>query len=136
MTKQISDKIKNAKILIVEDDAMLVGFMKDKFKRDGMTNLDIAVYAEEAIEKIKAKKPDVILLDLILPKKDGFELLKEIRGDAEIKNIPVIIVSNLTSAEDKEKARKLEIDDFLVKSECDPSEIIERTIEVLEKYLS
>jgi len=136
MTKQnVSDKIKNAKILIVEDDAMLVGFLREKLEKEGMTNLEIAIYAEEALEKIGKEKPDIILLDLILPKKDGFELLEEIRDKPETKDIPVIVVSNLTSTEDKQRARELGIEDFLVKSECDPGEVVRKTVEVLQRHL-
>ncbi len=136
MAQELEEKIKKAKVLVIEDDEMLVKFLKDELQEAGISSVETAVYGKEALEKIKKKKPDLILLDLILPRMDGFEFLEIIRNNEKTKDIPIIIMTNLTHGEDKRKAFQLGVDDYLVKSECDPEEIIERVVRVLRKHLN
>jgi DNA-binding response OmpR family regulator len=113
------------KILIIEDDKFLRELMARKLKEEGFA-IDEAVDGEEGLRKSKEGKPNLILLDLILPGIDGFEVLAKIKQDPETKSIPVIILSNLGQKEDIEKGIKLGAVDYLVKAHFTPGEIIEK----------
>jgi len=120
------------KILIIEDDRFLRELMVRKLK---MENFEV-VEAEdgaEGLKKIKEEKPDLVLLDLILPEMDGFEVLEQKRKDEEIKNIPVIILSNLGQKEEIDRGLQLGAKDYLVKAHFSPSEIIEKIKLFLQK---
>ena len=94
------------KILIVEDDKFLRELIIQKLLKEGY-NISEAIDGEEAIRVVKAEKPDLILLDLILPKASGFEVLAKIKEDPLISQIPIIILSNLGQKDDVEKGLKL-----------------------------
>lgn len=113
------------KIVIVEDEQALSGALSDKFKNAG---LEVAVANDggEAIDVIRTNKPDIIALDLLLPKKDGFEILEELKNDTELSNIPVIVLSNLDQDEDIKKALRLGAIDYWVKSQHPINEIVEK----------
>lgn len=112
-------------ILIVEDDTILRDLISQKLKK---ANYDIveAVDGEEGLKKAKEKKPDIILLDLILPGIDGFGVLEQIKKDPEIDKIPVVILSNLGQKEEIEKGMSLGATDFLIKAHFTLSEIVEK----------
>jgi len=112
-------------ILIVEDDKFLRELISRKLTGEGFDALE-AVDGEEGIKKIKEGKPDLVLLDLILPGIDGFEVLARLREDPEISSIPVIILSNLGQREEVEKGLKLGAIDYLIKAHFTPGEIIEK----------
>jgi len=112
-------------ILIVEDDKFLRELISRKLSGEGFDALE-AVDGEEGIKKIKEEKPDLVLLDLILPGIDGFEVLARLREDPEISSIPVIILSNLGQREEVEKGLKLGAIDYLIKAHFTPGEIIEK----------
>jgi len=112
-------------ILIVEDDKFLRELISRKLSGEGFDALE-AVDGEEGIKKIKEGKPDLVLLDLILPGIDGFEVLARLREDPEISSIPVIILSNLGQREEVEKGLKLGAIDYLIKAHFTPGEIIEK----------
>lgn len=113
------------KILIVEDDKFLRELIARKLTQE---NFDIseAVDGEEGLKKIKEEKPDLVLLDLILPGIDGFEVLAKVKDDPALASIPVIILSNLGQREDVEKGMNLGAVDYLVKAHFTPNEIIEK----------
>ena len=114
------------KILIAEDEEVLLNVLKDRFEAEGW-EVTTARDGEEAVESIKKIRPDLVLLDLLMPKKDGFEVLKEIRGDQEFKTLPIIVVlSNLGSDEDIKKALALGANDYFVKTQHPMSEIVEK----------
>ncbi|MBI2062964.1 MAG: response regulator [Candidatus Yanofskybacteria bacterium] len=114
------------KILIAEDEEVLLNVLKDRFEAEGWTVV-IAKDGEETVEAIKQSPPDLVLLDLVMPKKDGFEVLKEIRSNPEYKNLPIfIILSNLGSDEDIKKALALGANDYFVKTQHPMSEIVEK----------
>jgi len=113
------------KILVIEDDKFLRELITKKISRAGFQALE-AVNGEEAIKIIKESKPDLILLDLILPGIDGFEVLSQMKKDTKIKTIPVIILSNLGQKEDVEKGMELGAQDYLIKAHFTPGEIIEK----------
>ena len=79
----------------------------------------------EASEKIKEVRPDLVLLDLIMPGKNGFEVLEEMKADKDLKNIPVIILSNLGQESDVDKGKSLGAEDYLIKSDISMKEVIE-----------
>jgi len=120
------------KILIVEDDKFLRELMVRKLSQENFEIIE-AVDGEEGIKKIKDTIPDIVLLDLILPGIDGFEVLAKIKEDTTTNSIPVIILSNLGQREDVERGMKLGAIDFLVKAHFTPNEIIDKIKANLEK---
>jgi len=119
------------KILIIEDDKFLRGLISQKLTNEGYETLE-AIDGEEGLKKVKEEKPDLILLDLILPGINGFEVLSKIKGDPVLASIPVIILSNLGQKEDIEKGLKLGAVDYLIKAHFTPGEIIEKIKAVLK----
>lgn len=119
------------KILIIEDDKFLRELIARKLTDEGF-DISEAVDGEEGIKKIKEKKPDLVLLDLILPSIDGFEVLSRMKKDEAVSSIPVIILSNLGQKEEVEKGLKLGADDYLIKAHFTPGEIIEKIKNVLK----
>ena len=118
-------KNKQIKILLAEDDKFISKAYQDGLGRAGFEV--IAAYdGNEALNKIKSKKPNIILLDLIMPEKNGFEVLEEIKTDNDLKNIPIIILSNLGQASDIQKGRDLGANDYLIKSNFSIKEVIEK----------
>ena len=113
------------KILIIEDDKFLRELIDRKLVKEGYETSE-AIDGEEGIKKIKSEKPDLILLDLILPGIDGFEVLSKMKDDPFLSQIPVIILSNLGQKEDVEKGLKLGAIDYLIKAHFTPGEIIEK----------
>lgn len=112
-------------ILIVEDDKFLRELISRKLTEEGFEMIE-AVNGEEVFKKIKEKRPDLILLDLILPTISGFEVLEKIKRNSEWSSIPVIILSNLGQKEEVEKGIKLGALDYLIKAHFTPVEIIEK----------
>ncbi|MBL7141863.1 response regulator [Patescibacteria group bacterium] len=113
------------KILIVEDEAPLRQAISDKFKRGGFTTLE-AKDGSEGLDAALKEHPDLIILDLIMPKTDGLSMLKELRGDDWGKEVPVIILTNLSDAENVAKAMEKGVYDFLVKSDWKLEDLIKR----------
>lgn len=113
------------KILIIEDDVFLNELMAKKLIEEGFDVIK-AVNGEEGLVMTQREKPDLILLDLILPGMDGFEILEKIKEEPETSTIPVIILSNLGQREDIEKGFDLGADDYLIKAHFTPDEIVER----------
>ncbi len=113
------------KILVIEDDKFLRELIVKKLVKEGYETVE-AIDGEEGIKKIKSEKPDLILLDLILPGIDGFEVLSKMKEDTMVSSTPVIILSNLGQKEDVEKGLKLGAVDYLIKAHFTPGEIIEK----------
>ncbi|MEK7452982.1 MAG: response regulator [Patescibacteria group bacterium] len=119
------------KVLVVEDEVTLNQVYKNKLESLGyevMTAYD----GEEALEKVRAFIPDVVLLDLMLPKKSGYEVLTDIKKDEKISNIPVMILSNLGQDDDIKKGMDLGAIDFVVKSDIRLADLM-RKIEAIFK---
>lgn len=112
-------------ILIVEDDEFLRDVVTIKLTAGGF-KVSFAPDGRQALDSIKKSKPDLMLLDLLLPGMSGFEVLEKIKMDVETGGIPVIIFSNLDSKENMEKGLKLGAADYMVKSQCTLEEIIEK----------
>ena len=119
------------KILVVEDDQMICSMYKTKFAADGLAVL-AANDGPEGLELAKKEKPDLIMLDIILPQLDGFSVLEELKKDCQTKNIPVIMLTNLGTEEDKKKGEKLGATDYLVKARLTPAEISKKIKEYLK----
>ena len=112
-------------ILIIEDDKFLRDLISRKLSKEGY-EVEEAIDGEKGLKKVKEKKPDLVLLDLILPGVDGFEVLEEIKKDPAIASIPVVILSNLGQKEDIEKGLRLGASSYLIKARLTPGEIIEK----------
>lgn len=113
------------KILIAEDESILLNVLKDRFETEGW-EVATAKDGVEAMKFIKKNSLDLILLDLLMPKKDGFEVLKEVRGNPELKSLPIVVLSNLGGDEDIKKALSLGANDYYVKTQHPMSEIVEK----------
>ncbi|MCX6791262.1 MAG: response regulator [Candidatus Gribaldobacteria bacterium] len=120
------------RVLIIEDDKFLRELMSKKLSSEGFETIE-AVDGESGIKKMKEEKPDMALLDLILPGIDGFEVLAKVKEDPATASIPVVILSNLGQREDVEKGLKLGATDYLVKAHFTPNEIIKKVRDVLSK---
>jgi len=111
------------KILIVEDDQFLMDIYANKLREEGF-EVEEATNGEMAFEKLRESQPDLILLDIILPMREGFEILKEIKQDEKLKNLPIIIISNLSQREDIKKGLSLGAVKYLVKADYTPAQIV------------
>ncbi len=120
------------KILIIEDEEMLVNMYESKFLTEGFQVLK-ALNGEDGLALALKEKPDLILLDIILPKMDGFLVLKSLKEEASTKNIPIILLTNLGQDEDINKGKAMGADDYLVKANLTPSEVVEKVKEILKK---
>ncbi len=113
------------RILLVEDDKFLSTALADKLAREGFT-VTKAVNGEEALAKVRLARPDLVLLDLIMPQKTGFEVLAELKLEPSTKDIPVIVLSNLGQEVDIKKAKDLGARDYLVKSDVEMKTVVEK----------
>ena len=119
------------KILIIEDEEVLLGLLQERLVQEGY-QVDIAKDGQEGLGKIRKFKPDLILLDIIMPKMGGFEVMEEVNKDEELKTIPIIIVSNSGQPVELERAKKLGVRDWLIKTDFDPQEVIDKVKKQLE----
>ncbi|KKU16083.1 MAG: Response regulator [Parcubacteria group bacterium GW2011_GWC1_45_9] len=111
------------KILIVEDDLFLANLLSLRFKKENFEVVQ-AFSGNEALKKLEELRPDIILLDIILPQKNGFEVLESISQNPQTQNIPVIIVSNLGQESDIEKGKMLGAMDYYVKARLSIDELV------------
>lgn len=123
---------KKFKIVLAEDDKFISRAYTDGLSRAGFEVVH-SPDGGEAVKTIKKQKPDLILLDLIMPVKNGFEVIEEVKADNELKNIPIIILSNLGQDSDIQKGRELGAVDYLIKSNFSMSEVIDKLKKFLEK---
>src|SRR3989338_7802050 len=102
-----SGDLRNKKILLVEDESFLANLLSDYIKEQGVS-LEQASTGEECLAKAKSSKPDIILLDIILPGIDGYEVLKQLKANPELSKIPVIFLSNLGGKEEIDRGLRSE----------------------------
>ena len=123
--------IRKHKIALIEDSANIREMYKMKLELSGY-DVIIVEDGKEAVKLVKKAKPDLVLLDILLPKKDGFEVLKELKDskDKKVKSVPIIMLSNLSSKEDINEAKKLGASDYFVKAKTSPKEIVEKIDEI------
>lgn len=122
-----------AKILLVEDDTILVEMYQAKFELEGH-EVSVATNGEECLAILKEFQPELILLDILMPKLNGFHVLKEIKKQPDLRQIPVILLTNLGQAEvdmNQELAKALGVNDYLIKSHHTPDEVVQKAVKVL-----
>jgi len=119
------------KILLIEDEELIIRLLSKKLAAIGY-DVSLAMNGEEGLEKIKQIVPDLILLDIVMPRMGGFEVMAEMKKDENIADIPVIIISNSGQPLELEKAKELGAADWLVKTEFDPKEVAEK----IQKYIN
>lgn len=120
------------KILILEDEDIVVDLLQKKLTNEGY-KVDVARDGEEGLEKMRANKPDIVLTDIVMPKKGGFEVLEEMSQDPDLKKIPIIVISNSGQPVELDRAQKLGAKDWLVKTEFDPQEVIDKVVKQIGK---
>lgn len=120
------------KILFIEDESALQKTLKDILEAEGF-NVVSALNGETGLKLAKSQSPDLILLDLILPKLHGLEVLKEIKKDKKTKDIPVIVLTNIESLEEINTAIKLGAKTYLVKTDFTLQEVVKKVNEILEE---
>lgn len=121
------------KILIIEDEDMLSNVIKEEFSDAGYV-IEVAKDGEEALGLAKNFLPQLILLDLVLPKKGGLDVLSEIKSDPELKKVPVIILSNMAEDESIKKALAMGAEDYFIKAQNSISEILEKVRKYIKKF--
>lgn len=123
-----------AKLLLVEDDPLMVRMYQRKLINDGY-EVEVAVNGEEGLVKIRSFSPDMVLLDVMMPKVNGLQVLERVKSDPSISKIPIIILTNLGgSQEDIERGLELGAVAYLVKSAYRPDEVVAKVKEVLAGY--
>ena len=119
------------KVLVAEDDVFLSQLLSTRLGKAGI-NVLRAFDGEEALAIIKKEKPDLILLDIILPKKSGFEVAEEVASNPMLRGIPIIITSNLGQDSDIERGRALGVVEYLVKANVNVDDLVTK----VQKYLT
>ena len=122
---------KKIKILLIEDDSFLLNMYATKFEIENF-NVVVAEDGEKGLEAALTEDPDIILLDIMLPKMDGFDVLKQIKNDQTTTNIPVILLTNLSQKDDIDKGLSMGAIDFLIKAHFMPSEVVEKIKKILK----
>jgi CheY-like chemotaxis protein len=117
-----------AKILIVEDEGIIIDLLKKKLEKEGY-DVEIAKDGEEGLRKIKEIWPDLILLDIEMPKISGLGLMEEINKNPSLKRIPIIVMSEAGEPFELKRARELGARDFIIKIEADLPQIINKIIQ-------
>lgn len=121
------------KILIVEDEKILSEMYTEKFRQAGFSVI-FAPEAEEGLEIAKKEKPDLIILDILLPKGDGISFLQKIKEEPGLSMTPVVVFSNFDDPATKKAAFRLGVKDYLIKTNYTPREIIEKVKAILATY--
>lgn len=122
-----------AKVLIIEDDLAYRKVYTRKFEVAGFT-VETAENGVVGIEKARSFHPDIILTDLMMPQMDGFQVLDTLKSDVELKDIPVLVLSNLSTSEDAQKVIGKGAEELLVKSDTEPKVIVEKAAEVIAAH--
>lgn len=119
------------KILIIEDEKIVRSLMERKLLDNGF-EVETAENGKVGLEKLQSSKPDLILLDIIMPEMGGFDVLKEIK-DTDLEEIPVLIVSNSGQPVEIDKAKEYGVEGWIVKTEFDPSQVVEKVFSLIGK---
>jgi CheY-like chemotaxis protein len=119
------------KILIIEDEEILLNLLQKKLSQEGY-EVSVAKDGKEGLEVMKKVKPDLVLLDIVMPKMGGFEVMEKMFKNEELKKIPVIIISNSGQPVELDKAKKLGAKDCLIKTEIDSQEVIKKVKKQIE----
>lgn len=124
----------NKKILIAEDDSFVMDIYQTKLSQEGF-EVYSAANGLEAMKKLTGEKinPDLILLDIVMPYMDGLEVLRKVKNDERLKDIPVVLLTNLSQKEEVEEGLSLGASDYLIKSHFTPSEVLEKINKFIKK---
>ncbi len=120
------------KILIIEDEEILLELLQKKLTQEGY-EVRMAKDGVEGLERVAEEIPDLILLDIIMPRMGGFEVMKELQKKEEFSQIPIIIISNSGQPVELDLAQKLGAKDWLIKTDFDPTEVITKVINQIGK---
>ena len=120
------------KILLIEDEEIITDLLKRKLTKEGYC-VDVARDGEQGLEKMRNNKPDLVLLDIVMPKLGGFEVMERMHKDKELNNIPVIIISNSGQPVELDRAKELGASDWLIKAQFDPQEVLDKVIKQIGK---
>ena len=121
-----------SKVLLVEDDSLMVKMYDLKFTHDGF-NVSVALDGEEGLQKARAENPDIIVLDIMLPKMSGTEVLEKLKEDPTTRDKPVIVLTNLNvTEEDVAKCKDLGAKEILMKTEVTPQEVVDKIRQYLK----
>ncbi|OGE75351.1 MAG: hypothetical protein A3C85_02275 [Candidatus Doudnabacteria bacterium RIFCSPHIGHO2_02_FULL_48_21] len=121
-----------AKILVVEDEEILLTALKEELSSGGY-EVDGANDGQEGLDKVKSFKPDLILLDLVMPKMDGMEMLQRLKGSPETRDVPVVILTNLSDYERISEALSLGAMDYLVKANYKLEDLLDKVKTVIAR---
>lgn len=119
------------KILLAEDDPFIIDIYANRFKQEGYA-VDVAKDGEMALEKIRSNYPDLLVLDIMMPKMDGWELLRQVRNDEKIRNLKVIVMSNLDQKEQSNDIEHLGVIKYFLKISTTPEEITNAINDILQ----
>jgi len=118
------------RVLLIEDDPFLLSMYTTKFETE-----EFGVYTaedgEQGLEMAAQHKPDIILLDILMPNMNGFDVLERLKADKATSNIPVILLTNLNQKDEIEKGLRLGADDYLIKAHFMPTEVIEKIRKII-----
>lgn len=120
------------KILLIEDEQLMIELLERKLSQEDY-KISVARDGVEGLEKMREEKPDLILLDIIMPKMGGFEVMEEINKDVELKKIPIVVISNSGQPVELDRAQRLGARDWLIKTEFDPQEVLDKVIKQIGK---
>jgi CheY-like chemotaxis protein len=120
------------KILLVEDEEIMINLLEKKLVSEGY-EVSVARDGDEGLQKIREVIPDLILLDIIMPKMGGFEVMAEIQKNPELKNIPIVVISNSGQPVEIDRAQRLGAKDWLIKTEFDLQEVLDKVVKQIGK---
>ena len=118
-------------ILLVEDDPFLADLYTTRLKGAGF-EIEVALTGKEGLEKLKERKPDLLILDIVLPTIDGWEILQELGKDERFNDLKIVVLSNLDKKEDIKKAFDFGVVKYLIKAHYTPSEVMEEIEKILK----
>jgi len=127
----VSAEQKTALLLVAEDDQFYANLYRTKLEKEGF-GVVVASNGTETLELLKKHRPNLIILDLVMPEMDGFEVLKKLKEESDLKDVPVIILSNLGQEEDIERAKELGVFKYIIKSNVSIHQMVESVEEALK----
>ncbi len=122
-----------SKVLVIEDDPLLSRMYQIIFSSNGY-EVSVASDGEDGLDKIRSQRPDLVLLDIMMPKLNGMEVLRKIKSDPEVRNIPVVVLTNLAGNTDVQAALELGAVRYIIKSENKPKQVEEIVRGILAGY--
>jgi DNA-binding response OmpR family regulator len=126
------EKISGPTVLFIEDDSLLLKMYKTKFEHEGF-NVISALDGEEGLSAALGQNVDLIILDIMMPRLSGLDMLGKYRQDPKGKGVPVVILTNLTREEEMKRAKELGVKEFIVKADYTPSEVVRKIKDYLGK---